>query len=177
MGGTVVVSTGTTAGVGSKGIRSSSPCRAVRQIELMSGNDNAQETAELPTCFLTNKCYRNRIVSSRKNVTGMKVTCKLQPGFGPHRAPISHSPGTCNWFLNSDAKLGVPVALVVVDCEDDPSCQCWRPSRPIAVATLAECAPGVIHLGVGLAFASLAHGLASYAASSLLPSCAPPPWL
>jgi hypothetical protein len=31
-------------------------------------------------CFLTDKCYRNDIVSSRENVTGMGAPCKRPMG-------------------------------------------------------------------------------------------------
>jgi hypothetical protein len=32
------------------------------------------------SCFLTDKCYRSDIVSSRENVTGMGAVCKRQIG-------------------------------------------------------------------------------------------------
>ena len=87
----------------------------------------------------------------------------LQPGFGPHKARISRVSCARNWFLNTDANLGVllgdPAGLVVADWDDDLSYQRWRAAFGVAVSTFAERTPRGVHLG-----------LASHAASS------PPPF-
>lgn len=74
----------------------------------------------------------------------------LQPGFGPHKAHISHVSCARNWFLNTDANLGVllgdPAGLVVADWDDDLSYQRWRATLGAAVSTLAERTPRGVHL-------------------------------
>jgi len=74
----------------------------------------------------------------------------LQPGFGPHKAHISHVSCARNWFLNTDANLAVllgnPTSLAVADWDDDLAYHRWRVGLGAAVSTLAERTSRGVHL-------------------------------
>jgi hypothetical protein len=67
---------------------------------------------------------------------------ELQPGFGARKAHISDGVAARQWFLNTDANLGVvlggPTGLVVADWDDFHDYEAWRVCSGVPVETLVE---------------------------------------
>lgn len=67
---------------------------------------------------------------------------ELQPGYGAHRAHITRMDFARQWFLNTDANLGVVLGgtkqLIVIDWDDAHQYEAWRATLDIAVKTLTE---------------------------------------
>jgi hypothetical protein len=83
----------------------------------------------------------------------------LQPGFGPHQACIADPVCARQWFLNTNANLGVVLGgragLAVADWDHLPDFQQWRATTGPAVHTLAERTARGFHLFF------VGHGLTS----------------
>jgi hypothetical protein len=66
----------------------------------------------------------------------------LQPGYGPRKACITDPAFARQWFLNTDANLGVvlggPAGLVVADWDDALAFHTWRTTLGVAVDSLIE---------------------------------------
>jgi hypothetical protein len=73
----------------------------------------------------------------------------LQPGFGPHKARISDPSFARQWFLNTNANLGVLLGgssyLLVADWDDASAYEAWRATRGASVETLVEQTPRGFH--------------------------------
>ena len=67
---------------------------------------------------------------------------RLQPGYGPSKAHISDIPSAREWFLSTDANLGVvlggSVGLIAADWDDVGDYNHWRATTGMQVDTLAE---------------------------------------
>jgi hypothetical protein len=74
----------------------------------------------------------------------------LQPGYGPRQAHISDPALARQWFLNTDANLGVllggAAGLAVADWDDPHSYRLWRTSLGADVVTFIEQSPRGYHL-------------------------------
>ena len=67
---------------------------------------------------------------------------KLQPGYGAHQAHITRLDFARQWFLNTNANLGVVLGgaagLVVADWDDVPQYESWCAGSGTGVETLTE---------------------------------------
>ncbi|MCC7362651.1 MAG: bifunctional DNA primase/polymerase [Anaerolineales bacterium] len=67
---------------------------------------------------------------------------ELQPGYGPRRARIAALEVARQWFLKTDANLGVVlggrVGLAVCDWDAAPAYQAWREAQGATLQTLTE---------------------------------------